>query len=110
MKDKTQENTSVAVQGKVVIDVRFHPNGLVNMINHRPANMEPQDWFDFLCRQSTSYRPLAGGRGTFAIPAERFEEICALKEAAEWSDACEPVCHGRPRIKSGDGHDASCQD
>jgi hypothetical protein len=83
MKEKTQENTATIVRGNVVIDVRFHPNGLVNMINQKPANMAPQDWFDFLCKQSAPFRPLAGGRGTFAIPTEKFEEICALKQAAE---------------------------
>jgi hypothetical protein len=83
MKDKIEEKTAGDSRDKVVIDVRFHPNGLVNMINQKPANMEPQDWFDFLCRNSAGYRPLSGGRGTFAIPADKFQEICALRIAAE---------------------------
>ncbi|MGB8276474.1 MAG: hypothetical protein WCF20_00835 [Methylovirgula sp.] len=83
MVEKTQEKSTGGSPGKVVIDVRFHPSGLVNMINHRPANMEPQDWFDFLCRNTSNYRPYAGGRGTFAIPKDKFEELCALDEAAE---------------------------
>ncbi len=83
MKEKAQQNPEEKTTGDVVIEVRFHPNGLVNMINHRPANMEPQDWFDFLCMNSANYRALSGGRGTFAIPNDKFEEICALKRAAE---------------------------
>jgi hypothetical protein len=60
----------------VVIDVRFHPNGLVNTANHRPEHIAPQDWFDLLCRQAPStYRPLAGGRGSFRIDRDLFDRI-----------------------------------
>ncbi len=83
MSDKSKEKAKPEFIGRVVIDVRFHPNGLVNIINQKPANMDPQDWFDFLCKNSAPYRPLSGGRGNFTIPADRFAEICALKEAAE---------------------------
>ena len=82
-KEKTQENTTQASRDQVVIEVRFHPNGRVNMINNRPANMEPQDWFDFLCKNSVTYRPLSGGRGSFALSNDEFEEIRALRIAAE---------------------------
>jgi len=83
MKNNTQEKTEEKATGKVVIDVRFHPNGRVNMINNRPANMSAQDWFDFLCKKTGSFRPLSGGRGSFAIPNEEFAQICAQRMAAE---------------------------
>jgi hypothetical protein len=62
--------------GKIVIDVRFQPNGLVNAINHRPEHIGAQDWFDLLCRDERSvYQPLAGGRGAFHIERGLFENI-----------------------------------
>ncbi len=83
MKEKAQQNPEEKTTGNVVIDVRFHPNGLVNMINNRPANMEPQDWFDFLCKNTVSFRPLSGGRGSFTISNDEFAQICAQRIAAE---------------------------
>ncbi len=81
--EKIEENTNNESRGGVVIEVRFHPNGRVNMINNRPAHMDPQDWFDFLCQNAVTYRPLSGGRGSFALSNDRFEEIRALRIAAE---------------------------
>lgn len=83
MSKQSQEKATSVIRGNVVVEVRFHPNGLVRMINQKPANMDPQDWFDFLCKQGASYRPLSGGRGTFSIEAEKFDDICALRQAAE---------------------------
>lgn len=60
-------------EGEVIIDVRFYPTGRVNTINQRPLDLEPQDWFDRLCKKfPADYRPLAGGRGTFRIASDRF--------------------------------------
>lgn len=33
---------------KVIIHVRFMPNGSVSEIGERPAEHTPQQWFDFL--------------------------------------------------------------
>ncbi len=63
-------------RGEVVVNVRFQPNGLVNMINHKPEHIGDQDWFDRLCRTASSYyRPLSGGRGAFSIPGDTFQMI-----------------------------------
>jgi hypothetical protein len=67
-----------AVVGEVVVDVRFHPNGLVNTINHRPENLSPQGWFDRLCHADPkAYRALSGGRGTFLFSHNEFDAILA---------------------------------
>ncbi len=63
-------------RGEVVVNVRFQPNGLVNMINHKPQGLNDQEWFDRLCRvASPHYMPLSGGRGAFTIPGDTFQLI-----------------------------------
>jgi len=63
-------------RGEVVVNVRFQPNGLVLSINHKPENLDAQEWFDRLCRVSgTNFMPLSGGRGAFTIPGDRFQLI-----------------------------------
>jgi hypothetical protein len=69
-------------RGQVIIHVRFHPNGRVNTVNHRPDRVDPQDWFDLLCREApSSYQPLAGGRGVFRIQSNDFDAIWQANEA-----------------------------
>jgi len=61
---------------EVTILARFHPDGLINTINHRPEHLDPQEWFDRLCLVApTTYQPLAGGRGAFRIPCDAFDVI-----------------------------------
>jgi hypothetical protein len=75
-KQASTTSESDGTQGDIIIDVRFHPNGLVNSANHRPAKISPQDWFDLLCRAAPgTYQPLAGGRGSFRIRREEFDRI-----------------------------------
>jgi hypothetical protein len=53
---------------KVIIHVRFAPNGQVTEIGERPASLAPQAWFATLSdRAGTSYQPLSGGRGVFRL-------------------------------------------
>ncbi|WP_026606831.1 hypothetical protein [Methylocapsa acidiphila] len=61
---------------EVIIHARFHPNGLINTINHRPEPLSPQEWFDRLCHAAPdTYQPLSGGRGAFRIPNDLFALI-----------------------------------
>ncbi len=54
---------------KVLVHVRFAPNGLVVEISERPSAFSPQEWFNLLCdKASDAYQPLAGGRGLFRLP------------------------------------------
>jgi hypothetical protein len=66
-----------ATRGQVIVHVRFHPSGKVNTVNHRPDRVDPQDWFDLLCRRAppSSYQALAGGRGVFHIQSDAFDAI-----------------------------------
>jgi hypothetical protein len=68
-------------RGEVIIHVRFHPNGRVNTVNHRPDQVSPQDWFDLLCRAApSSYQALAGGRGVFRIQSDVFDGVWQANE------------------------------
>jgi len=65
---------------KVIIHVRFMPNGSVSEIGERPAERTPQQWFDFLSlRVGDHYQALAGGRGVFRLIRN---EIDGLKTEA----------------------------
>jgi hypothetical protein len=67
---------SAGARGDIIINVRFFPNGLVNTITYQPEHMSAQAWFDHLCRMAPdSYRPLSGGRGSFAIASDAFATI-----------------------------------
>lgn len=60
----------------VVVNARFSPNGLIDTITHRPEQLSAQEWFDRLCHAAPeAYHPLAGGRGAFKIPCDRFDAI-----------------------------------
>jgi hypothetical protein len=62
---------------KVMIHVRFAPNGTVVEISERPAHVSPQDPFDFLSTNTLDrYQALAGGRGLFRLLRT---EVDALK-------------------------------
>jgi hypothetical protein len=53
---------------KVIVHVRFAPNGAVTEIGERPASLTPQAWFDRLSMiAGTVYQPLSGGRGVFRL-------------------------------------------
>lgn len=70
---------------KILIHVRFAPNGAVVEIGERPTGLSPQDWFNHLSAEAgTAYQTLAGGRGVFRL--ER-GEIDALKAASAPSAA-----------------------
>lgn len=61
---------------EIIIHVRFHPNGLINTIKHRPAHLDPQEWFDRLCLAArTTYQPLAGGRGVLRLQGDIFDRL-----------------------------------
>lgn len=64
---------------RVMIHVRFAPNGTVSEIGERPAGSSAQGWFNCLSRHTRNgYQPLSGGRAVFRVPRA---EIDALKAA-----------------------------
>lgn len=63
---------------KVLIHVRFAPNGTVVEISERPTAVSPQQWYDCLCNEAgTTYQPLSGGRGVFRLTADEVETFKA---------------------------------
>ena len=65
---------------KVLIHVRFAPNGGVTEISERPQALAPQDWFNTLsARAGGSYQPLAGGRGVFRLTRDA---VAGFQQAA----------------------------
>jgi hypothetical protein len=62
----------------VIVNVRFHKNGTVIAIDHKPENLSRQEWFYCLFRAAVAnYQALMGGRGHFRIPFSKFESILA---------------------------------
>jgi hypothetical protein len=70
-----------SAHSKVVINIRFSPDGLVCSATYRPEHMSPQVWFDHVCRMAPeAYMPLSGGRGSFCIGREEFAVISAAAD------------------------------
>jgi len=65
---------------RVMIHVKFAPDGSVVDIGERPEALSPQQWFDALCKHTAGgYQPLAGGRALYQLPRT---EIDSLKSTA----------------------------
>jgi hypothetical protein len=65
---------------KVMIHVRFSPDGTVTEIGERPATLAPQVWFNTLSAGAgNSYQALSGGRGVFRLTRG---EVTALQPPA----------------------------
>lgn len=64
---------------KVVVHVRFAPNGDVVEIGERVKGKNPQEWFDFLSERfgAEHYLGLSGGRGVFRLTKEQLEQAKA---------------------------------
>jgi len=61
---------------KVIIHVRFMPNGEVSEIGERPGDRTPQQWFNFLSTKAAdNYQGLAGGRGVFRLTRQQIEGL-----------------------------------
>ncbi len=61
---------------KVMIHVRFAPNGSVTEIGERPGTLSAQDWFNLLTRATTDcYEVLSGGRAIFRIPRQQIDQL-----------------------------------
>jgi hypothetical protein len=69
-------------EDKVVVHVRFAPNGDVVEVGERVRGKNPQEWFDFLANMygHHHYLGLSGGRGVFRLTKEQLEK--AKAEAA----------------------------
>lgn len=74
-----QEDTvesPIEANGKVLVHVRFSPEGTVREIGERPADLNAQDWFNALYKQAVSdYQALAGGRGVFRLTRDEIDII-----------------------------------
>ena len=70
---------------KIIIHVRFAPNGTVVEIGERPAPLSPHDWFNWLSdKAGMAYQTLSGGRGVFRLTRS---EVDTLKSEAAASAA-----------------------
>jgi hypothetical protein len=70
---------------KVMIHLRFAPNGTVVEISERPAALTPQQWFNCLSdKHGNAYQAFSGGRGLFRLTRG---EIDALKAVSTPSAA-----------------------
>lgn len=68
---------------EVLIHVRYQPNAQIFSIDECPKTLSPRDWLDrLLAGASEHYQTLAGGRGFFRIPRDRFEAILAVSAKA----------------------------
>ena len=66
---------------KAIIHVQFRPDGTVIGIGENPEGVFPQDWFNFLSRNTVnSYTASTGGRGYFVLDPAFLE---SLREQAE---------------------------
>jgi hypothetical protein len=64
--------------GTVNVNVRFHPDGTVNIIDALPRHCSGQQWFYRLCRaEGAKFEVFAGGRGRFRIEPAAFEALSA---------------------------------
>lgn len=61
---------------KVMIHVRFNPDGTVTTIGERPSALTAQAWFNLLASSTTdSYETLSGGRALFRLPKQQVEQL-----------------------------------
>ncbi len=61
---------------KVMIHVRFAPDGSVTEIGERPAALTAQAWFNRLSDAAgDGYQALSGGRGFFRLARERVDTL-----------------------------------
>ena len=67
----------------VIIHARFSPNGTVVEIGERPADLNPQQWFDYLSEKigSSAYQALSGGRGVFRTTRDVVDALKAESAA-----------------------------
>ncbi len=78
--DETRGLTAPApvAASTVNINVRFHPDGTVNMIDALPRHCSGQQWFYRLCRaEGAKFQVFAGGRGRFRVEPAAFEALTA---------------------------------
>ncbi|CAN1722253.1 KTSC domain-containing protein [Hyphomicrobium sp. 1Nfss2.1] len=60
----------------VLLHVRYSPDASIFFIDSCPPCLGSDDWLKLLLAEASDcYRALAGGRGFFRIPSERFSAI-----------------------------------
>lgn len=73
---KTPTPQAVEKEEEVLIHVRYQPNAEIFSIDLCPDGVNPRDWLNrLLDMASDRYQMLAGGRGFFRIPRNRFDAI-----------------------------------
>lgn len=69
------EDTAASVQD-VLIHVRYRPDGDIFSIGEKPSSVSASQWLKHLLATASShYQTLAGGRGFFRIPPDRFATL-----------------------------------
>lgn len=67
-------------QSEITVQIRFKPDGKVLSANERPVHVDPQMWFDLLCKtMPEAYQALSGGRGAFRLSTRK---LSILQDAA----------------------------
>ena len=67
---------------KVLVHMRFAPNGVVVEIGERPRGLTPHEWFNYLSEKAgDAYQAFSGGRGVFRLGKDRLEELKAASAA-----------------------------
>lgn len=65
-------------ENRVLVHVRFAPDGTVTEIGERPASVDPQKWFDRLSLSyGMAYQSLSGGRGVFRLDRAQIDTVKA---------------------------------
>lgn len=68
------EQAESAALTKLILHVRFSPDGAVKEIQDRPPELGAQQWFDRLSNvPNVTFETLSGGRGVFRLTAAEIE-------------------------------------
>ena len=63
---------------KILIQVRFAPDGSTVEISERPKALTPHEWFNALSEKAGgAYQALSGGRGVFRLTTNEIEALRA---------------------------------
>jgi hypothetical protein len=75
---RMERYNTMTSKDKVIIHVRFSPDGAVSEIGERPAGLDAQQWYNRLSSKAgSSFETLSGGRGFFRLLPEEITELKA---------------------------------
>ena len=80
--EESADNAQDTAPDQVLVHVRYQPNGEIFSIGEKPARLDASQWLKHLLdTASPYYRTLAGGRGFYCIPREKFDALIGLLPA-----------------------------